>query len=131
MTYLPLVVRQRIWKSPVMLTAPGPPRSAVALTVPFPVAGMQNTAARVLRWTARSSRLPAGWPVSTMRRAAGLPNAPAERWLGQKRPAASLMLDVAVLSGDSATDNGPMNWPASGGQSKDVAFEPTGAHGWF
>src|SRR5262245_61569126 len=102
-----------------MLTAPGPPRSAVALTVPLPVAGMQNTAASVPRCAARSRRSPAGRPDSTIRLAAGFPNAPADRWLGQKRPAASLMVAVLVLSGDSATDRGPMNWPASGGQSWD------------
>jgi len=86
-----------------------------------------------------SVMLPAPRPVSVIRRASARPKAPAFGWFAtgpgmpvQKIPEALVITDgtVGSLVIGSVTGSGPINEPASGGQSLVVSSAPTGWQGW-
>src|SRR5262245_38563359 len=108
--------------------APGPGRSATPSTAAFPVAGMQNTAARCALCPAPSPRLPPAWPVSLMHWAPVWPKAPALFWPGQKIPLAAVIVTVPLVSGVRLTGSGAWKPARFGRHWIVVSCVPTGVH---
>src|SRR5262249_12033699 len=90
--------------------APGPGRSADALTSALLVAAMQNAEASVALAGVPVVTAPAATPVSVMVRQAVLPKQPTwvpVPWPVQNRPAELVVLAGPVVSGESVTPSAP------------------------
>src|SRR5262245_546537 len=88
--------------------APGPGRSADALTSALPVAAMQNTEASVALAGVPVVTAPAATPDSVMVRQAVLPKQPTwVPWPVQNRPVELVVLAGPVVSGESVTSIAP------------------------
>src|SRR5262245_34440107 len=107
-------------------TAPGPGRSAAPSISPLPVAGMQNTAPRVILTGGPRVRLPPATPFSVMLVTPGSPNAPAVAWEGQNIPPPSAMFAAPVVSGFRLTGNGVRIGP----EAMQSCERPVDESGW-
>src|SRR5262249_50522524 len=115
--------------SPAALTAPTAGSCAMKSMRGLPLAGTQKVAPRVI---ARALVPPPGaTPVSLTVRAAGRPNAPAANCPGQKRPDASVTVDVPVVSEAIGTVSAVTKLASSGGQSGLVFSDPSGVQSWL